>query len=54
MEIAKGKAKATLFALFLTLTIAVTFVASPTANAHDPIWKIRSFAYLAAQPSFAS
>jgi outer membrane protein assembly factor BamB len=50
MEIAKNKAKAILVALFLTLTIAITLVASPAANAHDPIWKISSFAYIAAQP----
>jgi hypothetical protein len=37
MEIAKGKAKATLIALFLTLTIAITLVAVnlPTADAQS-------------------
>jgi outer membrane protein assembly factor BamB len=33
------------------LTIAITIVVSPTANAHDPIWTIHSYAYLQAGPN---
>jgi outer membrane protein assembly factor BamB len=41
----------TAMALFLMLTIAVTIVASPAANAHDPTWTIVSYAYLQAGPN---
>jgi hypothetical protein len=37
-------------AIFLTLSMSASMILVPTANAHTPIWKIRSFAYLAAQP----
>jgi hypothetical protein len=38
-------------ALFLVLTIAVTIVALPTANAHTPAWEIPTYAYIHAAPN---
>jgi hypothetical protein len=35
-----------LIALFLVLTIAVTLVALPVANAHDPSWEVPTWCYL--------
>ncbi len=37
--------------LLLTLTIAVTFVVLPVANAHDPPWIITTHAYLTVNPT---
>jgi outer membrane protein assembly factor BamB len=45
MKIAKNK-KATLIALFLMLTIAITLVALPMANAHYPAWTVRTWCYV--------
>jgi outer membrane protein assembly factor BamB len=42
---------ATLIALFLMLTMAVTLVAVPLGNAHDPPWKIISYAYIVPAPN---
>jgi outer membrane protein assembly factor BamB len=41
----------TVIALFLMLTMAVTLVALPTANAHTPPISIPTWAYLSVQPS---
>jgi outer membrane protein assembly factor BamB len=49
MKIAKNK-KATLIALFLVLTIAVTLVALPTANAHTPPWTVPTWCYVGVTP----
>ena len=49
MKIAKNKT-ATAIALFLMLTIAVTLVALPAANAHTPAWNIPTYAYISAHP----
>ena len=38
-------------ALFLMLTMAVTLVALPAANAHDPPWTIPTWAFLSVQPN---
>src|SRR3989339_675725 len=46
----KNKSTASI-ALFLMLTIAVTLVALPVANAHTPPWTIVSYAYLQAGPN---
>jgi outer membrane protein assembly factor BamB len=51
MQIAKNKTMATLIALFLLLTIAVTLVALPAANAHTPIWAIPTTAYIDVSPN---
>jgi hypothetical protein len=51
MQIAKNKTMATLIALFLLLTITVTLVALPAANAHTPIWQIPTFAYISVRPN---
>jgi outer membrane protein assembly factor BamB len=50
MNIKKNKT-ATVIAIFLMLTMAVTIVALPVANAHTPPWKIPTYAYLTAAPS---
>jgi hypothetical protein len=42
---------ATAIALLLMLTIAVTLVAVPLANAHTPPWTIETYAYIEAQPN---
>jgi len=49
-KISTGKSKATLIALVLTLTMAITLVAVPLATAHDPPWTIISYAYIVATP----
>jgi outer membrane protein assembly factor BamB len=51
MKISRSKTKATLIALFLMLTIAMTLVALPAANAHTPPWNVPSFAYLVPAPN---
>jgi outer membrane protein assembly factor BamB len=51
MQIAKNRTMATMIALFLLLTIAVTLVALPAANAHTPPWTITSYAYIMAGPN---
>jgi outer membrane protein assembly factor BamB len=50
MQIAKNKTMATMIALFLVLTVAVTLVALPAASAHTPIWEIPTFAYISVAP----
>jgi len=52
MQIARNKTMATLIALFLVLTIAVTLVALPIANAHyNPVWTDRpTHCYVAPTP----
>jgi len=37
--------------ILMTLTIAVTLVALPAANAHDPPWTIASYAYIVPAPN---
>jgi outer membrane protein assembly factor BamB len=39
-----------LIGLFLMLTIAVTIVALPLANANDPAWEMPTYAYIALSP----
>src|SRR3972149_9668893 len=51
MKFSMNKSKTTVFALLLALTFAVSLVALPTANAHDPAWTIPTYAYLAVSPS---
>jgi outer membrane protein assembly factor BamB len=50
MKFVRSKTTAALIALFLVLTIAVTLVALPIANAHIPAWEIPTYAYLTVQP----
>jgi len=50
MQIAENKTMASIIALFLMLTIAVTIVALPTANAHTPPWTMQTYAYIAVEP----
>ena len=51
MKIQTKKSTITLIALVLTLTMAITLVALPLATAHDPPWKIISYAYIVAAPN---
>ena len=51
MQIARNKTMATLIALFLVLTITVTLVALPAANAHTPKWIRVSHIYAAWSPA---
>jgi len=46
-KIRGNKTVATVIALFLVLTIAVTLVALPTANAHTPPWTIPTYTFCA-------
>jgi hypothetical protein len=50
MKFAKDKT-ATAIALFLMLTMAVSLVALPTVNAHEPAWEIPTYAYVFAAPN---
>jgi hypothetical protein len=47
MQTTKNKTKANAIAIFLVLTIAVTLVALPIANAHDPPWTVPTWSYVA-------
>jgi hypothetical protein len=38
-------------ALFLMLAITAALVVLPVANAHDPPWTIRTYAYVACAPN---
>jgi hypothetical protein len=51
MKKLRNKTAATTIALFLVLTIAVTLVALPAANAHTPAWTIPTYAYLSVMPN---
>ena len=50
MRISKNKS-ATLFAMFLILTISSTIFALPSANAHDPGWNVPTFAFISFAPN---
>ena len=47
MQFSRSKTAATSIALFLMLTIAVTLVALPIANAHYPAWTYPTWCYVA-------
>jgi len=51
MPIVKNKTMASMIALFLVLTFAVTIVALPAVSAHTPAWTIPTFAYVVASPN---
>jgi hypothetical protein len=38
-------------ALLLVLSMALTLVALPLANAHDPVWKTPTFAFISVSPN---
>jgi hypothetical protein len=50
MKNAKGKT-AIAIALLLTLTISASLVLIPAANAHDPGWEIKTWAYILVSPN---
>jgi hypothetical protein len=47
----KSKTIANVVALFSIFAIAVTLIAAPAANAHDPAWEITTYAYIAVSPN---
>src|SRR3972149_3055372 len=49
MKFLKNKTT-TVFAMVLALTFAVSIVALPIANAHDPVQTVPTFAYIAIAP----
>lgn len=51
MQFSKSKTIASAITLFLMLTIAITLVAVPLANAHDPPRNIPTFAYINVAPN---
>jgi hypothetical protein len=51
MKFAGNKTKAIAIALFLVLTIAVTLVALPVANAHYPAWTYNTWCYINLSPN---
>jgi hypothetical protein len=50
MKIVRNKTTATVIATVLLLTIAVTLVALPAANAHTPAWIVPTWSYVSATP----
>ncbi len=50
MQIIKSKTKAMTIAAFLMLTISISIFALPTTDAHDPIWKVRTWCYVSVAP----
>jgi outer membrane protein assembly factor BamB len=50
MKISRSKTAATAITLFLMFAMAVSLVALPAANAHDPAWKIPTFAFISVKP----
>jgi len=50
MKIFRNKATAITIALILMLTVAVTFFALPTADAHTPPWAVPTHAYISVSP----
>jgi outer membrane protein assembly factor BamB len=51
MKIAKGKTMAIAIAICLMLSIGASAMLVPTANAHDPPWEIKTFAFILAAPN---
>jgi hypothetical protein len=51
MKNSKNRTTATVIAIFLVLTIAVTLIALPAANAHTPPWTIPTYAYIKVTPN---
>jgi outer membrane protein assembly factor BamB len=51
MKNSRNRTTATAIALFLVLTIAVTLVALPAANAHTPPWTISTYAFISVEPN---
>ena len=46
-----SKTMSTMIALFLMFAMAVSLVALPAVNAHDPPWEIKSFAKIVIAPN---
>jgi len=51
MRILTNKSKVSSVTLILVLTIAATWAALPTANAHTPPWEVRTYAYILVAPN---
>ena len=54
LKISRDKTKANAIALFLVLTIALTLIALPVANAHTPGWSVPTISYIAVTNSVIS
>jgi hypothetical protein len=50
LKFSRSKATTIVIALFLMLTIAISLVALPVANAHTPPWVIPTYAYILVAP----
>jgi len=50
MANSKGKTSTITAALLIILAMAISLVALPVANAHDPAWNVPTYAYAAASP----
>jgi len=51
MHFSKSKAIATVISLFLMLTMAISLVAVPLANAHTPAWSIPTYSFISVAPN---
>jgi hypothetical protein len=51
MKIAKNRIAAIAIAIFLTLSMTASVTLISPANAHTPIWKIPTYAYIVAEPN---
>jgi outer membrane protein assembly factor BamB len=51
MRIGKNKTATIAIVIFLMLSIGASMMLVPTANAHDPAWKITTFAYIHVAPN---
>ena len=51
MKMVQNKTMVTLIALTLILSMSASTLLMPTANAHDPPWKIPNYCYLQASPN---
>ena len=50
MQITKNKTKAMTITAFLMLTLSISMIVLPATNAHDPIWKVRTWCYVSVSP----
>jgi outer membrane protein assembly factor BamB len=51
MNMMQNKTKLSVTTFFLILTITATLIALPATNAHSPPWSIKTYAFIAVEPS---
>jgi hypothetical protein len=51
MKIATNKTKAIAIAMILLISLGASMILIPTAEAHDPAWKITTFAFINVAPN---